>query len=160
MVWVALLVGVLVIVGLAYYAGSLLAQLRRQREIRDTAIAKRNENLYQSIETIALAMQQEQCPLSEGALRVTVLLDHLAIPERNKDEHSFEQEYPAIHDMYERIKHMPTHEARKEYPRKEIRQMDAEREGYETELEQAIQEDVARLLPWVKAQRGKSKVKV
>ena len=160
MVWVALLVGVLVIVGLAYYAGSLLAQLSRQREIRDTAIAKRNENLYQSIETIALAMQQEQCPLSEGALRVTVLLDHLAIPERNKDEHSFEQEYPAIHDMYERIKHMPTHEARKEYPRKEIRQMDAEREGYETELEQAIQEDVARLLPWVKAQRGKSKVKV
>lgn len=160
MVWVALLVGILVIVGLAYYAGSLLGQLKRQRNIRDTAVAKRNENLYQSIETIALAMQQEQCPLSEGALRVTVLLDHLALPERKESEHTFDQEYPAIHDMYERIKHMPTHSARKEYPRKEIRQMDAEREGFEVDLEQAIQDDVARLLPWVRAQRGKSKAEV
>ena len=156
MVWIALIVGILIIAGLAFYAGSLLARLRKQRDIRDHAIAKRNENLYQSIETISLAMQQEQCPLSEGALRVTVLLDHLAIPERKENEQTFEREYPAIHQMYERIKHMPTHEARKKYPRKEIRAMDAEREGFEVELEKGIQDDVGRLLIWVRAQRAKS----
>ncbi|MCC5879546.1 MAG: DUF2489 domain-containing protein [Idiomarina sp.] len=153
MVWIALIVGILIIVGLAFYAGSLLAKLRRQRDIRDKAIAKRNENLYQSIETIALAMSQDQCPLSEGALRVTVLLDHLALPGREENDRTFEAEYPAIHDMYERIKHMPTHEARKKFPRKEIRAMDEQREGYETELEQGIQQDVGRLLVWVRAQR-------
>lgn len=149
MVWVALLVGILIIAGLAYYAGSLLARLRQQRRVRDTAIAKRNANLYESIETISLAMQQEQCPLSEGALRVAVLLDHLAIP----DEHNFERAYPTIHEMYNRIKHMPTHEGRKQYPRKEIRKMDEEREGYETELESGIQEDVSKLLEWIRGRR-------
>jgi hypothetical protein len=150
--WIALVVGLAIIAGLAFYAGSLLAQLKKQRQVRDTAINKRNENLYESIETIALAMQQDQCPLSEGSLRVAVLLDHLALPEGQ----DFTKRYPAIHDMYERIKHMPTHEARKQYPRKEIRQMDNEREGYEKELETSIQEDVSVLLVWVREQRASS----
>lgn len=156
MVWIALIVGILIIAGLAFYAGSLLAQLRKQREVRDNAIKKRNDNLFESIETIALAMQQEQCPLSEGALRLAVLLDHLALPEPKAGERSFDEQYPAIHDMYERIKHMPTHEARKKYPRKEIRHMDAEREGYEVELEDAIQQDVGELLVWVRSKRASS----
>ncbi|MGX5915251.1 DUF2489 domain-containing protein [Aliidiomarina sp. Khilg15.8] len=148
--WIALIVGALIIAGLAYYAGSLLAQLRRQRQLRDSAVARRNENLYESIETIALAMQQEQCPLSEGSLRVTVLLDHLALPAGQ----DFPQRYPAIHDMYERIKHMPTHDARKKFPRKEIRKMDDEREGYEDTMQADIQQDVAALLIWVREQRA------
>lgn len=154
MVWIAFIVGILIIAGLAYYAGSLLGQLRKQRQIRAAAIDKRNDNLYESIATIALAMQQDQCPLSEGALRIAVLLDHLALPESVQGTRDFEREYPAIHDMYERIKHMPTHEARKKFPRKEIRKMDAEREGYEVELEDAIQQDVDKLLVWVRKQRA------
>src|SRR5690554_6682769 len=156
MVWIALTAGVVIIAALAYYAGSLVGQLRKQREIREQAVAKRNANLYESIATIALAMQQKQCDLSEGALRIAVLLDHLALPQNVQGERTFEQRYPAIHDMYERIKHMPTHEARKQYPRKEIRKMDAEREGYEVELEDAIQADVAQLLVWVREQRNAS----
>ncbi|RUO33702.1 DUF2489 domain-containing protein [Aliidiomarina soli] len=150
MVWLALIVGSIIIAALAYYAGSLLAQLRRQRQIRDTAIGKRNSNLFESIETIALAMQQEQCPLSEGSLRLTVLLDHLALP----GDKTYEQDYPAIHDMYHRIKHMPTHEARKQHPKKDIREMDREREGYEVELAEPIQKDISALLVWVRRQRA------
>ncbi|RUO26943.1 DUF2489 domain-containing protein [Aliidiomarina minuta] len=150
MLWIAFIAGLLIIAGLSFYAGSLLAKLRKQRQVRDTAVAKRNANLLESIETIALAMQQEQCPLSEGSLRVTVLLDHLAL----REKYDFAQQYPAIHDMYERIKHMPTHEARKQYPRKEIRKMDDEREGYEKDLAENIQTDVAELLVWVKKERA------
>lgn len=150
MIWAALVVGTLIIAGLAYYAGLLLAQLRQQRQVRDSALAKRNANLYESIETIAFAMQQEQCPLSEGALRITVLLDHLAIPGKP----DFEAVYPAIHEMYHRIKHMPTHDARNQHPRKDIRKMDDQREGYEKELEEGIQQDVSQLLIWVRAQRA------
>lgn len=156
MVWIALIVGIVIIAALAYYAGSLLGELRKQRGIREQAIAKRNANLYESIATIALAMQQKQCDLSEGALRIAVLLDHLALPQNVRGERTFEQRYPAIHEMYDRIKHMPTHEARKQYPRKEIRKMDAERESYEVELEDAIQADVEKLRVWVREQRNAS----
>lgn len=149
MLYVVLIIGSLIAGGLAFYAGRLLARLRRQNRLRDEAIAQRNANLFESIATIALAMQQGQCPLSEGSIRLSVLLDHLVLD----TPRSFDATYPAIHEMHERIKHMPTHEARKQYPRKEIRQMDTEREGYEVEMTDAIQQDVAALLIWVRQQR-------
>lgn len=140
--WIAALVGVVIIAALAFYAGRLLGQLKQQNQRRDDALAKRNENLHESIVTIAKAMDQGQCPLSEGALRLVVLLD-LRVESR---EAGYAARYPALHDMYERIKHMPTHEARKQYPKQEIRKMDLEREGFEVELEQVILQDVRQLL--------------
>ena len=41
----------------------------------------------------------------------------------------------------------------KNFRKKEIRKMDLEREGYEVEMEEAIQADVATLLVWVKERR-------
>lgn len=140
--WVAAAFGVVIVVALAFYAGRLLGQLKQQNQRRDAALAKRNENLHESIVTIAKAMEQGQCPLSEGALRLVVLLD-LRVESL---EAKYASRYPALHDMYERIKHMPTHEARKQYPKQEIRKMDAEREGYEQELENVILNDVRQLL--------------
>lgn len=140
--WVAAIVGVIIICALAFYAGRLLGQLKQQNQRRDEALAKRNENLHESIVTIAKAMDQGQCPLSEGALRLVVLLD-LRV---ESVAANYASRYPAIHDMYERIKHMPTHEARKQYPKQEIRKMDSEREGYEQELEDVILHDIRQLL--------------
>lgn len=141
-VWFAIALGSVIIVGLAFYAGRLLAQLKAQNQRRDQALAKRNENLHESIVTIAKAMEQGQCPLSEGALRLVVLLD-LRV---ESTQAGYAKKYPSLHDMYERIKHMPTHEARKQYPKAEIRKMDNEREGYEKELENVILQDVRQLL--------------
>ncbi|EKE83398.1 DUF2489 domain-containing protein [Idiomarina xiamenensis] len=140
--WLLMVLGAVVIIALAVYAGMLLARLQQQNKRRRQAIDKRNANLLESIVTIAKAMQQEQCPLSEGCLRIVVLLDHMV--EQNKPLYS--ERYPAMHAMYERIKHMPTHEARKQYPKAEIRRMDNEREGYEKELADDIQQDVSKLL--------------
>lgn len=140
--WLALAVGIAIIGVLAFIAGRLFGQLHDQRKVRDEAIAKRNERLHESIVTIAKAMDQGQCPLSEGALRLVVLLD-LRV---ETDKPDYSSRYAAIHQMYERIKHMPTHEARKTYPKSEIRQMDKEREGYEKELEDVILNDVRQLL--------------
>lgn len=140
--WAVAVVGLLVIAALAYYAGRLLGQLKRQNQRRDQALAKRNERLHESIVTIAKAMDQGQCPLSEGALRLAVLLD-LRVESLQMN---YAVRYPALHDMYERIKHMPTHEARQQFPKQEIRKMDREREGYEQELEAVILTDVRQLL--------------
>ena len=140
--WIAAVVGIVIICALAFYAGRLLGQLKQQNQRRDEALTKRNENLHESIVTIAKAMDQGQCPLSEGALRLVVLLD-LRVESL---EANYASRYPALHDMYERIKHMPTHEARQQYPKQEIRKMDTEREGYEQELEDVILQDVRQLL--------------
>lgn len=142
--WLWLLAGsgVVIIGALAYYAGRLLAQLKQQNRVRDEALNKRNANLHESIVTIAKAMEQGQCPLSEGCLRLVVLLD-LRIESL---EAGYAKRYPNIHDMYERIKHMPTHEARKQHPKQDIRKMDVEREGYEQQLEDVILHDIRQLL--------------
>lgn len=140
--WALLVVGVVTIAILAFIAGRLLSQLQSQNKRRDEAIGKRNERLHESIVTIAKAMDQGQCPLSEGALRLVVLLDLRVEP--NKVDYA--ERYSGLHSMYERIKHMPTHEARKQYPKAEIRKMDDEREGYEKELEDVILADVRQLL--------------
>ncbi|WP_241967595.1 DUF2489 domain-containing protein [Pseudidiomarina insulisalsae] len=140
--WLLIALGAIVIAALAFIAGRLLSQLKSQNERRDVAIGQRNERLQESIVTIAKSMDQGQCPLSEGALRLVVLLD-LRV---ERGPRAYSERYPALHDMYERIKHMPTHGARKEYPKAEIRKMDDEREGYEKELEDAILADVRQLL--------------
>ncbi|WP_258239677.1 DUF2489 domain-containing protein [Pseudidiomarina homiensis] len=140
--WAVLLIGVIIIAVLAFIAGRMLSRLQSQTQRRDEAIGKRNERLHESIVTIAKAMDQGQCPLSEGALRLVVLLDLRVEPEKV----DYAERYSGLHTMYERIKHMPTHEARKQYPKAEIRKMDDEREGYEKELEDVILSDVRQLL--------------
>jgi len=146
LIWLLAIIGVLVIAGLSIYAGTLLSQLRKQNKATAKMSAKRNDYLYESIYTIALSMQQEQCPLSEGCIRIAVLLDNL--PEAEQKD--FAGKFPHIHEMYERIKHMPTHEARKNHPRKDILKMDKEREGHEEALELEIQADVVNVLEWVR----------
>lgn len=140
--WLLAGLGVVIIGALAYYAGRLLAQLKQQNQRRSDALNQRNINLLESITTIAKAMEQGQCPLSEGCLRLVVLLDLRT----ESLEAAYAKRYPHIHDMYERIKHMPTHEARKKYPKQDIRKMDKEREGYEEQLEDVILNDVRQLL--------------
>ncbi|MAD53636.1 MULTISPECIES: DUF2489 domain-containing protein [unclassified Idiomarina] len=136
------ILGVVVIVGLAVYAMTLLKRLRYQNQLRQQAVQKRVDRIDESIITIAKGMQQDQCPLSEGCLRIVVLLDHR--PEST--EYDYSKDYPAMHDMYERIKHMPTHENRKKFPKQKIKELDKEREGYEAELKDVILADVDKLL--------------
>lgn len=149
MVWVVSAFGVLIILGLSIYTGMLFTRLHKQNKEVAAGQAKRLNYLYESIATIALAMQQGQCMLSEGCIRIVVLLDNL--PDAKQQE--FGKRFPNIHDMFEKIKHMPTHEARKQFPKKEIVKMDREREKLETELEPGIQVDVVQVIAWVKEAR-------
>ncbi|MGO1246068.1 MAG: DUF2489 domain-containing protein [Oceanisphaera sp.] len=137
----AALVGALIIVGLAVYAGKLLAQVKLQKQQQLQAINKRNLRILDSINTIALAMSQEQCNFSEGAIRLTNLLNALQFAEP-KD---FAIDYPGVYDLYDKVKDMPTHEARKQYKRNQIMRMDLQRAGFEHELEAQIKTEVTRL---------------
>lgn len=144
--WI-ILAGGLLVLGLSIYAGMLLTQLYKQNQRTAVGEEKRLAYLHESIATIALAMQQKQCELSEGCIRLVVLLENLP----QASEEKFPVKFPVIHSMYEKIKHMPTHKARQQYPKKEIAKMDREREQFERELEEGIQTDVNQILIWVKS---------
>ncbi|WKE65453.1 DUF2489 domain-containing protein [Gallaecimonas kandeliae] len=133
------LLGVLVIAGLAFYLGKLLFMVKAQRQKREAAIAERNEKLLSSIHIIARAMLEEQCDFSEGAIRIRNLLDHL------HPYKAYGERFPALFDLYKRVKDLPTHEARKELDKKELRRQDREREGWERELSDAIKAEAELL---------------
>ena len=133
--------GGLILLGLAVYAGTLLARLKRQRDMQQQAIAARNERILDSVRVIAHAVRDGQCDYSEGAIRLTNLLDALQIKERRV----FASEFPGLYSLYEKVKEMPTHEARRALKRNEVMKMDLERSGYEAELEAQILKDVAQL---------------
>ncbi|WP_116474682.1 DUF2489 domain-containing protein [Zobellella maritima] len=138
---IAALMGGVIIVGLAGYAGVLLARLKQQQQRREQAIARRNARILDSIRVIAAAVRDEQCNPSEGAIRLTNLLDTLQF----RQPRDFTSEYPGLYGLYDKVKHMPTHEARKQYKRNEIMRMDLDRAGFEHELEGQIKTEVALL---------------
>ncbi|GGA63393.1 hypothetical protein GCM10011369_00890 [Neiella marina] len=139
----------LIIAGLAFYAGRLLWMLKAQgeaqqriKEQKHQRAIEKNEKIWLSIDTICRATQQGQCCSSEAAIRLCVLLDHLDFSERP----DLASQFPGIHGLYQAIKHHPTHSARKSYSKKEIRQLDQEREQFEQQFESQIQLDLSQLL--------------
>jgi hypothetical protein len=67
------------------------------------AITARNERILESVRVIAHAVRDGQCDYSEGAIRLTNLLDALQIKGR-----AFATEFPGLYGLYEKVKEMPT----------------------------------------------------
>lgn len=149
-IWIVLLIiGSLIIVGLAFYAGKLLQQVKQQKlrqqqeaELQQQKLAEKKHYLQESIVLISRAMLEQQCELSEGALRLWVLLDHW--PQTDKPDPI--QSYPGLYQMYQVVKDMPTHQARKEQDKKLTRQQDKLRQQAEIDLKAVIEADVQLLL--------------
>lgn len=143
---IALLGGALIIAGLSFYLGRLLTQIKHNQAQQALKVTqhndKRNKTLSESIYTIAWAMRDGQCEYSEGCLRVWVLLDHYV--EQNKPDQTLL--YPGIFALYDKIKDMPTHEARKKLKSKALMQMDKQRLSFEDEYKSLIKTDITGLL--------------
>ncbi|RVT46747.1 DUF2489 domain-containing protein [Rheinheimera sediminis] len=148
--WIlATLVAVLILGGLSFYLGRLLWLIKQQQLKQQQVVATKNANLTESIVLIAKAMREGQCELSEGALRLWVLLDHLQLPEKPDAVLT----YPGLFKMYDVVKDMPTHQARKERDKKEIRHLDHLREQAEIDLKADILADVHKLLAFFQKQK-------
>lgn len=136
---------VVIILGLAFYAGILINRIKMQKQQalqaeqareqnKQQKIQERNNNIVESIRFIAKATMQKQCNVSEAAIRLTVLLETLQL----KEAIDIAGTYPALTAMFEKVKDMPTHEERKTHPIKEIKLMDIKREVFEAEMEDKI----------------------
>lgn len=134
-------IGLVVILVLGFYAGRLLFQLKNQNERQTKARQKRIDNITESVRTISLAMEQQQCNLSEGVIRLCNLLDAMPLTPRP----DYVKEFPALHNLFEKVKKFDTHDARNALSKSERRKQDKEREQLESELESSVIKEVGIL---------------
>jgi len=145
--YVLFALGVLIVAGLAFYLGQLLFQLRSQQQKQQQALldhqrkqAEHQQYLLDSIVFIGKATLEQQCELSEAALRIWVLLENL------QPDLAQACRWPGLFAMYDCVKAMPTHEARKQLEKKELRRQDHLRQQTEIQLKDAIETDIRGLL--------------
>ncbi|MFT2092820.1 DUF2489 domain-containing protein [Paraglaciecola sp. 2405UD69-4] len=141
MIYLLLISALVIIAGLAFYAGSLLFKLKAQTLQKEKTTQKRVENIVESIQTIALAIEQQQCNLSEGCIRLTHLLECLPIA----DKPDFKAQYPGLYELYAAVEHLPTHEKRKAQSKQETWKQDLFREEIEAKLSSKIMAEVSSL---------------
>lgn len=139
--FVAFILAGLVILPLAFYAGRLLFQLNQQKQTQAKARQARIERITESINVIAMAMEQQQCNLSEGAIRLVNLLESLPVENPPKCEH----DYPNLCSLFLQVNDLPTHEERAALSKTVRAQQDKIREEQESRLEVHILKEVAQL---------------
>lgn len=142
--------GGVIILGLASYAGYLLLQLKKQKELQlqhqKLAIEKRNANIFESVDVLCLAGIQEQCDLSEISIRLYNIMDYVQGEERV----DFDKEYPATAELFHIVKDMARGEDRQKLVKKERMKQNLERHKAESRLQQAIVEELKQLRQKVK----------
>ncbi|UJF19430.1 DUF2489 domain-containing protein [Vibrio sp. SS-MA-C1-2] len=134
---IVFIVGTIIVLGLAGYAGSLFYRLHQQKlmqqQLKEQAIAKRNKTLLDNIHSLAAVGREKQCDPSELVIRIRGLYDHLQpLPD-------FTQDYPAMAELYEVVKDMPRADARKEYSKQERMKFNLLRLKAEARLLEAIE---------------------
>ena len=79
-----IILAVVIIAVLSLYAGKLLRQLAKQKQLqqqaelaRGKALASHDHKVLASVHIITRAMKEEQCDFSEGCWRLSVLLASL-----------------------------------------------------------------------------------
>lgn len=135
---------------LAAYAAFLMFKLRAQNRTQQLIIEQQRQKQLardiKTIESIALiskAVSEQQCEISEGCWRLSVLMD--SMPEHKELMNS---KFPAIFNLYNEISHMPILEARKALSKKQRLQLDLERMGIEQELEPKVLADIKLLVTY------------
>ncbi len=146
---VALLIGAIIIISLGYYATKLLIQLKKQtlaqqqaQEKQRQALSLHDKKILDSVVIIARAMNEEQCDIAEGCWRLSVLLDSLKLSAE------LDQQFPAIFELYGKIKHMPILDDRKKLDKKQRMALDFERMKVEAELNDPVKENIKLLLQY------------
>ena len=131
----------LIILTLGFYAGRLLFQLKIQNARQAAVREKRVYTIIESVYVIAKAMEQQQCDLSEGVIRIVNLL--AALPLVSPPD--FKAEYPSIHALFVDVSGFAMLDVRKELSKLERRKQDAAREQIESEYESNVLNELPAL---------------
>jgi len=142
-IWLGILMGLVMIAGLSWFILTKLREfkvLQAQRDQQEAQQADQRSYLIDSIKVIATTMLEDQVELSEGCIRIKVLIDHL-------DASLHEQEsFKIFEQMYRDTEHMPTHQARKNTDKNFIHKLDQQRFALEKQHRESIHKAAEALL--------------
>ncbi|MEX1033432.1 MAG: DUF2489 domain-containing protein [Cellvibrionaceae bacterium] len=102
-IWLAI-AGVVIIVGLAGYAGYLWYEVWYRQRKQNSVETKRNERLAGDIQFLARSLLSAELPMVEGSIRIKVLLDNYSGPRRT------DLDLQIFETIYESTAHIPTHQ--------------------------------------------------
>jgi len=150
MMWLFVALSLVVLV-LAIVAGSLWWKVwrinRQQQQMpqdlegqRAQTEQNRLDYIHESLNVIAAAVLDNQCPITEGCIRMAVLLDNLPLDCDTKHRFS------VVFEVYNATRHIPTHSNWKALERKQQRKHEQEM----WTLEQQHNDAVMELMSYVK----------
>lgn len=147
MVWlfVVLTVVVVVLAGVAAWLWWKVWRIGRQQvqmqqeleQQRARAELDRLDYIHESLNVIASAVLDDQCPITEGCIRMAVLLDNLPLDCDTKHRFS------VLFEVYNATRHIPTHSNWKALERKQQRKFEQEMWALERKHNDAVMEVMA-----------------
>lgn len=143
---VLVVLGGSVILILAMIAGYYLLKVRsvnvqrkQQQALNDANRAEQRVRLNRSIQIIAQSMLDQQLTLTEGAIRITVLLEGLQVSSNEKES------FAAFFHLARATEHIPILEQWKSLSSKEQRQFDRQREQLENDHREFVLDAAERI---------------
>lgn len=135
----AIILAIVIIAALSFYASKLLQQLAKQKQMqqhaelaRQQGLALHDHKVFSSVLIITRAMKEEQCDFSEGCWRLSVLLTSL------KMSSELELQFPSIFKLYNEIKHLSILDGRKQLDKSQRMKQDYQRMTIEAQLHSEI----------------------
>lgn len=141
-----LILGALILIGLSATAIYYVIKLRNVKKQQEEQVQKNKaawesyrSELIQDLRFIASSMLQDQCEITEGCLRLVVLMDRLDEQLQHKPE------FKAIQSHFNHTKSMPTHKAYKALSKQEQFKLDKQRYSLEEENKKRVLLEVQTL---------------
>ncbi|MDX1456309.1 MAG: DUF2489 domain-containing protein [Marinobacter sp.] len=133
--WILIGVGVIAITLLLMFINRQLRLLRKEKALRlkqEAFQTERRAKIVDSIQVLAMAIEEDQVEYSEACLRIKGLLELIA------PELLTQTPYQVFQQVHDQIQHMPTHQSRQDTDRKFIQKLDKERFAVEGQHADAI----------------------
>jgi hypothetical protein len=148
---ILIVIGAVIILALAFYAGYLLLKLKKQKAVlarhQALAVEKRNANIFDNVNTLCMVGIQGQCDLSELSIRIYCIMDYV----QGEQRVDFDKTYPAISELYHVVKDMARGEERQALPKQERMKQNLSRMKAEERLHEAISQELQQLRMDLKA---------
>jgi len=129
---VLLVVAVMIVIGLAYYAFQLQTKVNdiekqkaEQQKSLDKQAQEKRDSMNKSIQILAQGLSEGQLSKTEAAIRIGALLEFLGVDDNAKEE------YSAFFQLAEATTHIPILDKWKALSTKEKLRYDSEREALE-----------------------------
>lgn len=130
---ILVILSIVIIGALAAYAAYLWRQVKvRQQAVAEVGEEQGRENAIENIRSLAAAMVNNDLNITEGSIRITVMLDYLY------DCGNMPDTFLPFKKLHDGTLHMPRRKARQNVSVAQLKKLDREREALEAQHKTAV----------------------